>query len=131
MKKLEAFIERNPLLALGVTAAALIVGYAFMTKRSDQSTVSAVAELISRNVASAVTDTVGGTINGVVTGVTDKVAPWSQNNVIYADFVNPIVRSIPGTSKDATLGTAIYDWTHDEYGKPTRIGHWLDGLILN
>lgn len=131
MKKLEAFIERNPLIALGVTAAALIVGYAFMTKRSDQSTTSAVAELISRNVASAVTDTIGGAVNGVVTGVTDKVAPWSQNNVIYADFVNPIVRSIPGTNKDATLGTAIYDWTHDEYGKPTRIGHWLDGLILN
>jgi len=48
------------------------------------------------------------------TTVTETINPASDKNIVYGG-VNAVVQAIPG-NESATLGTAIYDSTHDSCG---------------
>ncbi len=95
----------------GAALAVVMIARSAIIKQPGQSIANHLSDQVANAVSTTIADVISGTVSGTVEGVAPKVAPWSDQNIIYKDIVGAIGRSTSG-DKNWTLGGWIYDITH-------------------
>jgi hypothetical protein len=69
------------------------------------------AKDLTSGIIGGVFDGVGGVLAGAYEAIPEPIKPTNNENVIYQG-VNGLVRVLPGADEHSTLGTWLYDITH-------------------